>query len=207
MMADALLLTMMSPAAGEEAEFNDWVNAEHLPERRQMAGFRTALRFENKAASPHYLAIYDLEDMAVLQSAAYRAISGDNLSARSQRILAGATARWRFYGSRIGAPTHAPITTGAKGQVAELMLLRWRNLPRRSDELIGSTLEEAVGSIPHVSQLRLFVGGADGRFDYVGIAESGRAFPVGSADTARYHAGSQSCDFAHVFVPLPVAGR
>jgi hypothetical protein len=53
--------------------------------------------------------------------------------------------------------------------------------------------------------MRVFVGkGGDG-FDYVGIAESTQSFGVDFTDTARYAAGSQLCDLAQVFVPLPVA--
>src|SRR4051812_32264714 len=102
-MADGLLLTMMSPPADGDAEFNAWADTEHVPERKVISGIRTALRFRNQAPSPRYMALYDLEDLSVLESPAYLAIAGENLSPWSKRILAGVTARWRFEGTRIDA--------------------------------------------------------------------------------------------------------
>jgi hypothetical protein len=203
-MTEALLLTMMDPAPGGEAEFNDWANSEHVPERKRIAGFRTALRFENKALSPRYLAIYDLDDITVLQRAAYLAISGEKLSPWSRRVLARASARWRFSGSRIGALSDAPTTTGAKEPIAELLLVLWRGAPEKCDGMIASTFKTAVDNSPGVAQSRVFVAESGGRFDYVGIAESKQPFCVSFSDPARYAAGSQTCDFAQVFVPLPV---
>jgi hypothetical protein len=200
-MPGALLLVMMTPAEGGDAEYNDWANTEHLPERRRVAGFRTALRFMNKASSPRYLNIYDVDDIAVLRSPAYVAISGKNNSPWTKRILAGATARWRFEGSRIGSVADGSLT-GAREPIAELLLIRWRGVPEECDETIVSTLQRTVRNSPGLVQLRVFVGeGGDG-FDCVGIAESTQPFGAGFTDPARYAAGSQLCDFAQVFVPL-----
>src|SRR3954466_12273248 len=119
-MTQALLLLMMDPPLGGDAEFNAWANDEHIPERKKVPGFQTALRFQNLGASPRYLAIYDLDDLSVLQSPAYVAISGNNLSPWTKRILAGASGRWRFEGSRIGVVSH-PAHTGARGPIGQLL--------------------------------------------------------------------------------------
>src|SRR5258705_6196236 len=125
-MMQALLLLMMDPPPGGDAEFNAWANEEHIPERRKVPGFQTALRFQNTSASPRYLAIYDLDDLSTLQSPAYVAISGQNLSPWTKRILAGATGRWRFEGSRIGVVSGRDYT-GATGPIRRLLLGLWRN--------------------------------------------------------------------------------
>jgi hypothetical protein len=202
-MTEALLLTMMSPTRGGEAEFNDWVNTEHIPERLRIPGFRTALRFQNKAPAPRYLAIYDVDDEKVLQGEAYLAISGGNLSPWSQRVLAGATARWRFSGSRIGIPAEtAPAPTGAKGMPSELLLVRWRGVPERCDETVASKLKNAIRDELGVIQQRVYAGKTGESFDYVGIVEATQGFSSTATRLERYSVADKPCDFAGVFVPL-----
>ena len=74
----ALLLTMMSAAPGGDEEFNAWADGEHVPERIRIEGFRTALRFASPgfATAPRYLALYDIDCLDVLETAAYLAVSG-----------------------------------------------------------------------------------------------------------------------------------
>jgi len=144
-MMQALLLLMMDPPPGGDAEFNAWANDEHIPERRNVPGFQTALRFQNTSASPRYLAIYDLDDLSVLQSPAYVAISGQNLSPWTKRILAGVTGRWRFEGSRIGIVC-PPAHTGGRGPIGQLLLVLWRNVGQHCDEAVLKTLDEAAVS-------------------------------------------------------------
>jgi len=69
-----------------EDEFNDWYDLEHIPERLGLPGFRTARRAERRRA-PRYIAAYDLDELAVLGSAEYKACSGENRSAWTARML------------------------------------------------------------------------------------------------------------------------
>lgn len=198
-----LLLTMMDAPKGCDAEFNEWANLEHIPERKQIVGFRTALRFENTLLSPRYLAIYDLDDIAVLKSPAYLAISGGNLSPWSKRILAGVSSHWRFAGSRIATlPDGAP--TGSNGPVSELLLIVWRGVSERSDEAIGTLLGAQAARLSGMVQARAFAAENDGRFDYVAIVESTQAFSKPDiTDPERYAIGSRPCDLVRVFSPMP----
>ena len=68
-----LLLTMTEPPAAMEEEFNAWYDAEHLPERLAIAGFRAARRWVSSCAPGEgkYLATYELDSAGVLQSPAY----------------------------------------------------------------------------------------------------------------------------------------
>jgi hypothetical protein len=68
-----LLLTLTEPPAGKEEEFNAWYDEEHLPERLSIPGFLSARRWVADCAPGEgkYLATYELESAAVLQSAAY----------------------------------------------------------------------------------------------------------------------------------------
>lgn len=202
----ALLLTMMNAGPGCDGEFNDWANLEHIPERQRITGFRTALRFENRSASPRYLAIYDLEDLSVLKSPAYLAISGQNLSPWSKRILAGASAHWRFAGSRIS--TFAGIgPTGKGGPSSQVLLIAWRNLKERCDNSVAAVLEDSLKGVPNLIQVRAFVGETNAGFDYVAIVESTQPFPETEVvDRERLVLNERGCDLFQAFSPLPASG-
>jgi hypothetical protein len=70
-----LLLTMTEPPAAMEEEFNAWYDTEHLPERLAIPGFRSARRWVAPGAPGEgkYLATYELDSPAVLQSPEYLA--------------------------------------------------------------------------------------------------------------------------------------
>jgi hypothetical protein len=93
-----LLLTMTETPPALEAEFNDWYDAEHLPERLAIPGFISARRWEAdlKPGQGKYLATYELESAAVLQSAAYLAKFRDAPTPWTTRMLGSCTVfkRW-----------------------------------------------------------------------------------------------------------------
>lgn len=70
-----LLLTMTEPPPAMDEEFNAWYDAEHLPERLAIAGFRSARRWVAQVApgEGRYLATYELDAEAVLASPHYLA--------------------------------------------------------------------------------------------------------------------------------------
>jgi hypothetical protein len=69
-MKRGLLLTLTEPPPAMEEEFNAWYDEEHLPERLAIPGFRSARRW---VSGRTYLATYELDCAAVLQSAPYLA--------------------------------------------------------------------------------------------------------------------------------------
>ncbi len=69
-----LLLVMIDVDPAHEEEFNRWYNEEHLPERAACPGFLSGRRFVALQGGPKYLALYDLESPAVLESPEYRKI-------------------------------------------------------------------------------------------------------------------------------------
>jgi hypothetical protein len=200
-MDDALLLTMMSAAPDGDEEFNAWADTEHLPERRRLPGFRTALRFRNATASPRYLAIYDLVDLSVLETDAYRAIAGENLSPWSKRNLARATARWRFAGSRIGAERHGPAT-GETAPIVEILVVTWRGIPVQLDDGVVDSMASCMKGLRSVSQVRIFVGGQQHALDYVAIVEATARFPDEAVVRDRLRLDGRACDFAQTFTPM-----
>lgn len=76
-----------SRAAAEE--FDAWYNTEHIPERLRIKGFINAVRWVGADNPRISLAIYDLESLDVLTKPEYRAVSPENFSPWSKRILLG----------------------------------------------------------------------------------------------------------------------
>lgn len=73
-----LLLVTMEVEEEYEEELNAWYDEEHLPERLACPGFLSAHRYRlAEGSSPgqaRYLAIYELESPAVLESPDYQAL-------------------------------------------------------------------------------------------------------------------------------------
>ena len=69
-----LLMVWADVPPDKEKEFNRWYNEEHLAERLAVPGFLAAARFEAVKGGPKHLAVYELENVAVLESAAYKQV-------------------------------------------------------------------------------------------------------------------------------------
>jgi hypothetical protein len=112
----------MEPPATLEDEFNDWYDTEHIPERRAIAGFDSALRFVCVDGWPRYLAFYDLRSLAVLESKEYLTISGENFSPWSKRILKRVRGLHRAAGEQVYHPANVPLSSASR-----LLMIRFRN--------------------------------------------------------------------------------
>src|ERR1700722_15279668 len=73
-----LLLVMIEIDPTYEDEFNRWYREEHYPERMACPGFLSGRRFLAVEGEPKYLALYDLEAPAVLESEDYKKIAGSS---------------------------------------------------------------------------------------------------------------------------------
>src|SRR5216684_3284667 len=69
-----LLMVWADVPADKEEEFNRWYNEEHLRERLAVPGFLSGARYEAVKSGPKHLACYELEDVAVLESAEYKRV-------------------------------------------------------------------------------------------------------------------------------------
>jgi hypothetical protein len=90
-----VLMVAMEPPAALDEEFNDWYDTEHFPQRRALPGFLDAARWVCVDGWPRWLAIYELDSMAALESEAYRAVSGANSTPWSRRVLPRTVGRTR----------------------------------------------------------------------------------------------------------------
>ena len=66
-----LMMVWADVPADKEKEFNRWYNEEHLAERLRIPGFLSGARYEAVKGGPRHLAVYELENVAVLESDAY----------------------------------------------------------------------------------------------------------------------------------------
>ncbi len=72
-----LLMVWCDVPADKETEFNRLYNEEHLAERLSIPGFLSAARYEAVKGGPKHLAVYELENAAVMQSEAYKKVSNN----------------------------------------------------------------------------------------------------------------------------------
>ncbi len=100
-MAKGTLIAAMRIANVAADEFHDWYDTEHLPERQRVPGFLTCERWMGVDDRNVSVATYDLESVAVLKGAAYRAIGGKNLSPWSKRVTGRVERIMRYEGDQI----------------------------------------------------------------------------------------------------------
>lgn len=113
-MAKGLLLASFDITTVAEDEFHDWYDTEHLPERQAVPGFLNAQRWIGADNAKHAVATYDLETVGVMQSPAYKAIGGENLSPWSKRVTAECKRLLRFEGDQtLPGNQLAPENAGA----------------------------------------------------------------------------------------------
>lgn len=106
---NAILFSEMTPPDGAEDAFNDWYDTHHTPNHVEgVPGFISAMRYRS-AAGPHYLAVYELEDVATLDSAEYRArkLTPDE---PTRRMLASVKGFTRYIAQEVFSRAHPENT-------------------------------------------------------------------------------------------------
>ena len=99
-------------------EFNDWYDTEHIPERLRVQGFINAERWIGADDPAIAFATYDLSSLDVLQSAPYRAFSGENQSPWTRRVESQLGKIGRFTGTQIN-----PGNQAAPSQAGGLLIV------------------------------------------------------------------------------------
>jgi hypothetical protein len=70
-----------------EGEFHGWYNTEHVPERLRIPGFITGRRYAALEGAPRWVAAYELETVAVLESPEYLRWAGPLQTAWTKRMV------------------------------------------------------------------------------------------------------------------------
>jgi hypothetical protein len=195
MAQNGFLLVLMQPPANIEEEFNAWYDSEHVPERLAVPGVLTAIRFSSiSAATPKYLAMYDLESEAVLDSDAYRRVAGDNSSPWTKRVT-GKTRVYRFGRQQI-YPGNALTFRSAR-----VTLLRFRGLDASASDSIVSTLRSMFEGRASTLQLRVFAYQVGGKVDFIGFVASSVPDAV-DVDPRLLGENARALDLFNTYAPL-----
>ena len=195
MAQNGFLLVLMQPPANIEEEFNAWYDSEHVPERLAVPGVLTAIRFSSiSAATPKYLAMYDLESEAVLDSDAYRRVAGDNSSPWTKRVT-GKTRVYRSVGSQI-YPGNALTFRSAR-----VTLLRFRGLDASASDSMVSTLRSMFEGRASTLQLRVFAYQVGGKVDFIGFVSSAVPEAV-DVDPVLLGENARALDLFNTYAPL-----
>jgi len=183
-MAKGTLIAAMRIAQVAEDEFHDWYDTEHLPERQRVPGFLLCERWLGADDSRVSVATYDLESVAVLQGAAYRAIGGENLSPWSKRVTARVDRLMRFEGDQILPGDQLPPPS-AGGLLLNAMNIA-PELEAEFNEWYDKEHIPALAAVPGVLCARRFRG-TSGNRKYVALYHLAEPGVVESAEwkTAR----------------------
>lgn len=153
-MAKGLLIASLDFAAAAADEFNDWYDTEHLPERMRLPGFLTGQRWIGVGDGKSSVVVYDLVDLAVLESPGYRAIAHENLSPWSKRVIGRCRRILRFEGEQI-LPGDQPSPAAAEG-----LLLNAMNVDPAFEAEFNAWYDEehipALARVPGVLSARRF---------------------------------------------------
>ena len=168
-MAKGLLIASFDFSGAAADEFHDWYDLEHIPEREAVPGFGACERWIGDGNPNFSVATYDLDTVEVLQSDAYKAIGGANLSVWSKRVTAKCERLLRFEGTQTN-PADADAPAGAGG-----LLLNAMNVAPEAEDDFNAWYDEehlpALIAVPGTLSARRYrsaVEGADVR-RYVAI--------------------------------------
>jgi hypothetical protein len=149
-MTKGLLIVTMEPPASFEDEFNDWYDTEHFPQRRGLPGFQSASRWVCLTGWPRWLALYDMETPAAVETPAYHAVSGANSTPWSKRVLPRTIGRERIVcrqrlpGDAVGCDPE---------RVGRLVMACYPGTPAGSEL---DALQALAGARPGLLQWRVF---------------------------------------------------
>ncbi|NEI72463.1 hypothetical protein GR212_23060 [Rhizobium lusitanum] len=149
MIQKGMLIVTTNPPADFEEELNAWYDTDHIAERLAVPGFETGRRFVMIGLPRRYLALYDVEAIDVFRSPAYLAVSGENVTPWTRRVIGrGQFGRWptvQLY------PGDAVTTVASR-----LLLMRFSSVASQSMSAIISGAEGNFPISPNVRQLRVF---------------------------------------------------
>ncbi|MEQ9122244.1 MAG: DUF4286 family protein [Alphaproteobacteria bacterium] len=138
-MPGAALITYMDIPPADEAEFNDWYTNEHVAERVDLEGFRSAYRFQAIDAAPRYFAYYETDGLGARTNPTYKAILAKQ-SDWSTRVMT----RFQNFGRMCGPL----IARAGRGHGAMALVVRIEGGADGDglDGFLAETLEAAVGA-------------------------------------------------------------
>jgi hypothetical protein len=124
--ARGAMLLLFDVAEDAVDEHDDWHTHEHMPERLAIPGFLRGTRWTRPSSGPRYCVLYEVEHLAVLDGAAYRARL-DHPTPWTTKMMTRYVGMRRTLceitasaGDGIGAACLVATITPAQGRAAEL---------------------------------------------------------------------------------------
>ena len=191
----------LEPPAPLEEEFNDWYDHEHVPERIGIPGFLTAKRFVCVSGWPRYVAMYDLRDIGVLTEPGYRALSGNNFSPWSKRVLNRVRGQYRASGDQIYPGT------GVTGEFCRMLLIRLRRLPASAEATIIERARAGFEGRSEIKQVRVLRNSENKDLDHLVMVESMTQFAPGAVGPSMFGDLAGSIDMINEYSPYWVRGH
>jgi hypothetical protein len=191
-----LLMVMMESPEGDQREFQDWYDLEHVPERQRIKAFRTCQRYVCLEGWPRYMAMYDLDHPGVLGEKEYQAIGGANFSPWSKRIIHDVYGWVRVEGEQV-LPGNA--IAGAKGVALRVAVLRLRGVAAKDEAGIGGVLEAFLAGTHGVLECRLFKANEACCSHLYAIIEFSAPVPLAGLGWQRLALPSGAVDIANMY--------
>lgn len=193
-----LLLVTMEPPATLAEEFDDWYDTEHFPQRRALPGFESASRWVCLDGWPRWLALYDLASPAVLETDAYRGVSGLNATPWSRRILPRTIGRMRVIAEQVAPGTALGFEPG---NVSRLFVARFPRVDAESEAAIVVEAAARSDAVKGTAQSRVFRTIAETSPDLWLITEFGRPLALGDLHERFGELGGVGADVFNLYGP------
>lgn len=156
--AQGLLAVWTDIAPEAEREFNDWYNTEHIPQLLGIPGFLSGRRYQAVEGEPRYLALYELTNVEVLKSDAFRQVR-ESPTEWSKKIIP------LFRNTAIGAYGQLFACRNYPIQEAEFVLTVRLNIPAERENEFNQWYNidhlPALVSVPGVYGARRFQAAED----------------------------------------------
>ena len=131
-------------------EFNDWYDTEHIPERERTRVMLRAQRWLLRDNPRISVAAYDLKSVECVRGPEYLAITGDNQSPWSKRMIGMCTQLLRFEGKQI-----YPGTALADGNARSLLIV---GVDASVEKSAYAAIADRMVRAPGVLSARIFEG-------------------------------------------------
>ena len=165
-MGEGMLIAAIDFSNAAADEFHDWYDLEHVPERARIPGFLQCERWIGAKNPKQSIATYDLDRVEVLHGAEYRAISGDNFSPWTKRMMAQAEVLSRIEGELI-------IASGDARAEAPGFLLNAMNIPPEHEAEFNEWYDKehipALAAVPGTLWAGRYRNRSGGRHRYIAL--------------------------------------
>ena len=115
-----------------EAELHAWYNTEHIPERMRIPGFVSARRYVALEGLPRWLAAYEIDSVAVMESPEYTQWLGPLQTAWTRRMVSSTRVCRSIF--RLGRRVDSPVKSTQAASAMSLLAVRFELLSAEREQ-------------------------------------------------------------------------